>query len=198
MVTRRFGVALHERNSLFDAVQPIAPGDALRTHLEVYLPLVLSIQTEKARAELIVAPVLVEAVRLSLGPTSFFSGSEFPADPAEGLTGTLDFVLSRSPEQYFVCAPVLAVVEAKNDDFRRGYGQCLAAMVGAQRFNERETSDLGPIYGAVTTGTNWRFLKLVGPDAWIDRREYYIQDLEQILGILIHMTSSAAALVDLP
>jgi hypothetical protein len=41
------------------------------------------------------------------------------------------------------------------------------------------------IYGAVTTGTNWRFLLLVGSTIAIDATEYHISQIGKILGILL-------------
>lgn len=41
-----------------------------------------------------------------------------------------------------------------------------------------------PIYGSVTTGTTWKFLKLVGQVIEIDLSEYYLSNVNKILGIL--------------
>ncbi len=47
--------------------------------------------------------------------------------------------------------PLLAVVEAKQEDFVKGWGQCLAEMVAAQKLNAGVTPQ-PTIYGIVTTG----------------------------------------------
>ncbi len=52
------------------------------------------------------------------------------------------------------------LVEAKRDNLNSGLRQCIAQMVAAQRFNEAYHHPLPTIYGSVTTGTAWRFLKL--------------------------------------
>ena len=58
-------------------------------------------------------------------------------------------------------------------------------MIAAQLFNEREGNAIDSIYGAVTTGEIWKFLKLVGAVASIDLSDYYIvRDVPKILGIL--------------
>ncbi len=60
-------------------------------------------------------------------------------------------------------------------------------MFAAQQFNQREGQAIDTIYGAVTTGEIWKFLKLVGTTASIDLTDYYISpNLNKILGILIH------------
>lgn len=47
---------------------------------------------------------------------SLFSGREFNVDAARGLSGYCDFLISRSPEQLVIESPVIALVEAKNDN----------------------------------------------------------------------------------
>ena len=68
-----------------------------------------------------------------------------------------------------IVAPVITIVEAKNESIRSGLGQCIAEMVAAQLFNEQKGQLIPTIYGAVTTGSLWRFLTLEGTIAHIDR-----------------------------
>ena len=60
-------------------------------------------------------------------------------------------------------------------------------MVAAQIFNEREGTSLETIYGAVTTGSEWKFLQLEQKAVTIDSRLYYLAEIEKILGILLHI-----------
>jgi hypothetical protein len=78
-------------------------------------------------------------------------------------------------------------VEAKNDNLRTGFGQCIAAMAAAQEFNQKAGTTGAAVYGAVTTGSAWRFLRLLETEATIDLHEYYIVDLARIIGILGHI-----------
>jgi len=57
-------------------------------------------------------------------------------------------------------------------------------MVAAQIFNQRNEEAIKSIYGAVTTGTDWKFFKLTDKTIWIDKRDYFINEVSQILGIL--------------
>jgi hypothetical protein len=100
------------------------------------------------------------------------------------LNGICDFIISRSPEVLIITAPVVLVVEAKKENINAGLGQCIAEMVAAQIFNERQNQNITSIYGTVTTGTNWRFLKLENQVVSIDLSEYYLRDISKILGIL--------------
>ena len=129
--------------------------------------------------------MLLDIWRYAQGQISLFSGTEFTVDEAQGLTGYCDYILSRSKEQLIINAPVVMIVEAKNENIKGGLGQCVAEMIAAQRFNEREGNAIDTIYGAVTTGEIWKFLKLVGAVASIDLSDYYIvRDVSTILGIL--------------
>ncbi len=89
------------------------------------------------------------------------------------------------PEQYFITAPILAVVEAKNENMSSGLGQCVAEMVAVRLFNERNNQPIVKVYGVVTTGTNWRFLVLENNQLMIDTEEYYIKKINKILWILV-------------
>ena len=93
--------------------------------------------------------------------------------------------MSNSREQLFISTPILAIVEAKNENLKAGLGQCTAEMVAAQLFNQQEGKEISIIYGAVTTGTVWQFLKLENKVVSIDLTEYFIRDIQKILGILI-------------
>lgn len=86
----------------------------------------------------------------------------------------------------FVLLPffVIALVEAKNDNIQSGLGQCIAEMVAAQLFNQQKENEIKTVYGSVTTGTNWKFMRLSGQIIEIDLNEYFINDVKKILGIL--------------
>jgi len=116
---------------------------------------------------------------------SLFSGTDFNVDFEKGLNGICDFIISLSPEQLFISAPVITLVEAKNDNIKSGLGQCVAEMIAAQLFNEREGNEIKPIYGVVTTGELWKFLKLEGKLVSIDLSNYPVGNANKILGILM-------------
>ena len=149
--------------------------------------LALAIDTEKARSEFIIAPVLAELRRMNRGIFSLFSGVEFDVDSSRGLNGYCDFILTRSPLQSVLTAPVVAIAEAKNDNIRTGLGQCIAAMVAAREFNAKSSTGITVVHGVVTTGSAWKFLRLAGSDLTMDQHEYYINELARIVGILTHI-----------
>jgi len=150
-----------------------------------------AINTEKARSEFIIAPILLELRRQHRGRFALFSGVEINADASRGLNGVCDFVLARSPTQHVMSAPLMAIIEAKNDNPRTGLGQCIAAMAAAQIINrEAGSTSQAFVYGASTTGSVWQFLKLRGADVSIDLHEYRIDRLDKVLGILGHIVEA--------
>jgi len=183
----RLQLLIDETQNLFSTVEEVKVSDLLVAILEENVPLALAIDTEKARSEMIVAPILIDVRKVLNRQISLFSGVEFNVAPEKGLEGRCDFIISRSPEQLFITAPVITIVEAKNDNIKSGLGQCVAEMVAAKMFNERGENGISTIYGAVTTGSLWRFLKLVDGTVYIDLKEYHISHTGKIWGILLNM-----------
>lgn len=179
-----FGLVIHESSGLFANVQEQECSDLLSTILRENVDLAVAISSEKARSEMIISPILLEIRRKFNYEISFFSGVDFTVDSQRGLNGFCDFILSLSSEQLLVRSPVIVLVESKNENLRSGLAQCIAEMVAAQLFNERGGNKIKAIYGSVTIGTIWQFLKLEGNVVSIDLSEYYIKDIKRILGIL--------------
>ncbi len=188
----KFGLGIDERQDLFSATAALEVPGYLRQLLDEWAPAALAMNTEKARSEMIIAPILMAAVRLAPPPVSLFSGVTFDVDKDQGLNGACDYLVTRSAERFYISHPVVAVVEAKKEDLPGGLGQCVAAMVAARLYNEREGSPRRTVFGAVTSGSNWRFLKLEDKTVFIDRPEYYLDRVGQILGILVRLMTAPA------
>mgnify|MGYP007070989819 CR=1 FL=1 len=185
-------VTVREDLDLFADVAPVPVSLHLQETLRENVPLALAISTEKARSEMIIAPVLIEARRQLGRAVSLFSGVEFNVDAQRGLVGTCDYLFSRSPEQLTIDVPVVAIVEAKNDNIKSGIAQCLAEMIAAQTFNEQRKHPVSVVHGVVTTGSIWKFLRVAGTSAQIDATEYYLRELDRIMGVLLHMLRPTA------
>jgi hypothetical protein len=190
-LVKDFGLIIQESSNLFANIPSAQPSQTLVTLLQENVDLAVAINTEKARSELIIAPVLLEIRRQLNAQISLFSGTDFTVDSDRGLSGVCDFILSKDPEQLFIRVPVVTIVEAKNENLKSGFAQCIAEMIAAQLFNQQEGNHTTDIYGVVTIGTTWRFLKLDQTTVEIDLSEYYIKnDLEKILGILLNALES--------
>ncbi|BAZ82299.1 hypothetical protein PN497_18380 [Sphaerospermopsis kisseleviana CS-549] len=186
-VVNKFSLKIIEKVDLFANTPEKECSVILDTILKTNVPLALAINTEKARSEMIIAPVLIEIKNQFTEEISLFSGVDFNVEPEQGLNGVCDFIISKSPEQLFINAPVVTIVEAKNENIKLGLGQCVAEMIAAQLFNHKEGNYIDTIYGVVTTGNMWKFLKLQNQEIYIDLSEYYIKDIKIILGILIQI-----------
>jgi hypothetical protein len=191
-VKQMFGLRVVEIPDVFAAVAPVPVSPLLHAVLQESLPLGLAIGTEKARSEMIVAPVLVEVRRQCAHQISLHSGNDFSVDPARGLRGAFDFLLCRSAEQFEIEAPVVTVVEAKSENLKVGLGQCVALMVAVRLFNQKQKNEVPAVYGAITAGNIWMFLRLEQDVVTIDLAEYYIKEVERIVGILVGMVRPAA------
>lgn len=183
-VCKRFGLQL-SRQDLFAGVEPLVVPGWLREMLDHGMPFAFG--SEKARSEFIVAPVLLACGTYranSKQAIAIYSGQRLDVDMARGLVGECDFIVSRNVPLPVMQAPIVTIVEAKKHDIEAGLGQCVAQMLGASLFNQQADSAIETIFGCVTTGEDWQFLKLEGSTICIDSRRYYIVDVGIILGVL--------------
>jgi hypothetical protein len=148
-----FDLTIREISDLFITVPEVECSEHLMTTLHETVNLAVAINTEKARSEMIIAPVLLELRRQLKNRIGLFSGIDFTVDLNQGLNGICDFIISKNTEQLFISAPVVTVVEAKNENLKAAFGQCIAEAIAAQIFNQREGNELAAIYGVVTIGT---------------------------------------------
>ena len=186
-VEEQFGLMVTTRDPLFRGVAAVPAGDDVHRTLDTFGQLALSVNTEKARSEWLIAPVLGELWIRARSTICLLSGVDFTFDKETGLTGVVDYLIGNGPQISYVKAPILAVVEGKNESIPSGQGQCAAEMVAALRYNQMKKSAIDTVYGLVTTGTNWRFHRLRGTELAIDPHEYLSGDVDQILGILLHI-----------
>jgi len=186
-VKQDLGVKLIEKEHLFSEIKSVEISPFLLEILKENVPLARAINTEKARSELIIANILVEIRKILKHQISLFSGIEFNVDKEKGLNGFCDFIISASQEQLILNRPIITLVEAKNENIINGLGQCIAEMVAASIFNQAENNPLKALYGVVTTGTVWKFLKMENMNVFIDLDEYSIEHPDKIIGILLEM-----------
>lgn len=183
-VVSHFGLTWEPTPNLFADAAPVPPGPEFTAWFRLGSPLATTINNEKARSEWLIAPVLGEFWRRYAGQISLFSGVEFPADPPAGLTGYCDFLICRSPQRPDIVSPIVFVVEAKREDINAGLGQCIAGMVGAERFNRARGTPSDPVFGCITTGSVWKFLRLSHATLTFDLNEYTVSQVDMLLGIL--------------
>lgn len=193
-VVTEFALKYEEKERIFEGVGSVEPSPWLNETLDFNLPLAIAIGSEKARSEMLIAPIIWEMKRRHGSGISIFSGREFNVDASRGLTGFVDFLIAKAKAQAFIGLPVVVLVEAKKSDLASGYGQCAAEMVAAQIKNSQpEASEVQfllekGILGIITSGTVWQFLHLKGQELVLDLVEYSLDELPTLLGILEEFT----------
>jgi hypothetical protein len=187
-ITKAFNLTIHDQSYMFVDIAEVPITPLLQETLQENVPLALASNTEKSRSEMIISPILIELRKHLNHQISLFSGIDFTVDSEKGLNGNCDYIISRSTELLLLKAPVVMLVEAKKENLNAGLGQCIAEMLAARIYNEREQDQSinhnQPIFGVVTSGTNWKFLKLQEQIISIDLDEYYLSNICKILGIL--------------
>jgi hypothetical protein len=170
------------KQPLFPNIEEIPISDWLKKTLAITMT--LSLNSEKARSEGIVAPFLFELQACNPDKIMLFSGEALDIDSQQGLNGECDFILSQNPHSTTIDAPIFCIVEAKQHIIEKNLGQCVAQMIGAREFNQIENTPINILFGAVTTGEIWQFLKLEDKTIYTDINRYYIENTNKIMGIL--------------
>ncbi len=182
---RKFSDTFHIQdkvNPFFNHITEVSPSSDLQDQIERSFQKPLS--TEKERSEKLIFPILDEWQRINHDRFTVYSGDRFDVDKEQGLNGECDFLLSLHPPKMLIEAPVFALIESKNRDIESGTGQCAAQMYAARVFNEQRGNPVSMIYGCVTNGKVWQFLRLEKETLYIDQDQYYLIELPKILGIL--------------
>jgi hypothetical protein len=174
---------------LFDGVQisPVEPSKWLVEAIERGAD--FSLNTEKAKSEFIIAPVLNELYQNNKTVFAVYSGFNFNVDVEKGLQGFCDFLLAKLPLNIVPDTPIIAVVEAKlNDVITSAVPQCAAEMYATRLWNEKQGAEIQTIYGTVTTGDKWLFLRYKNEDIIeVDKVSYTLKDLSELLGVWQHI-----------
>ena len=160
--------------------QPFSVPEAFQKELDYVLQNVDVRMSEAALSEFLIAPILKEVWRhyndvlLLWSHVSLTAGEEFDGYPDYLFTKRTALGMVREK-------PYLLVIEAKKDDFEGGWGQCLAALLAAQKINGDEQLIL---HGAVSNGHGWQFGKLQRQQFVLDPRLFTISDLTDLFAAL--------------
>ena len=178
----------------YNQIQPIPPGNGLVESLEFDLQYHPGILSKYALCERIIYPILREAWKRH---PKLEVWSHIPIQVDEDLSGVPDYLIGRKSPRGFqrLEIPLLAIVEAKKEDYVTGWGQCLAAMVAAQKLN----SDIEPlpiVYGMVTTGRGWEIGQLSDQTVTIQPFNLSFTQLSLLLGVLDHVFAECEAQLD--
>jgi len=178
----KFGIRT-DRRQLFQRqkTKPVAPSPWILETLT--LNELMPKTTEKAVSELVIAPVLLEVVSKNRDLLTLFSGEDLTADRLRGLNGEVDFIMLKTPKALEMKAPIINVTEAKlNQAMERAISQTAAQMTGAWVYNQKHGENTDHIFGVITNGSAWLFLKLENDVITADTEEYSISNLPELLG----------------
>lgn len=133
--------------------------------------------SEDAICENLIYPVLKEVWKPYRSKLTLWSHETLIYD--EDLSGIPDYTVTRrNPLGTIVFdKPYFLMVEAKQDKFEEGWGQCLAEMIAVQRINDDFVSD---VFGIVSNGKIWQFGKLIADVFTRNKNLYVIQDLDKL------------------
>ena len=165
---KQFGIK-NFRKELFQHTTSVLPSERLVFDIDEIKE--LQLRSEKSKSEWIVVPILRELRNRNEKFFTIYSGENLNANEAVGLKGECDFILAKDVGSYEMNLPIIQVVEAKKNDIDIGIPQCAAQLLGAKIFNESNGVKIDCIYGCVTTGDDWLFMKLEN-DLMIDTKKY--------------------------
>ncbi|MCU0446641.1 MAG: hypothetical protein MUE85_17175 [Microscillaceae bacterium] len=161
---------------------PIKAPDYLRSELEYVMTHIPYKVSEAAIRENILYPVLKEVFKRYDDSLMLWANKSISYN--KELSGMPDYILAKQSERGKIIfgKPLLAVVEAKKDDFEGGWAQCLLEMYTIQKINGKPEL---PIYGIVSNGDNWEFGKLENTLFTENEKFYTIQQLDELFAIVV-------------
>ena len=174
---------------LFPKIDVVQPSACLVESLRRSSVMVLT--NEKTKLERVVSPILLEIAQAYTENFSFFSGELLDVNEADDLVDECDFFFTLQPPRPYVDAPIVAMIKSKDEDLEWGVAQCAAQMYAAKLYNETEGKVMPTIFGCVTDGTEWQFVKLENDVFHLDNR--VITDLPSILGVWHQILKSLLA-----
>ena len=134
--------------------------------------------SEDARKQAIIAPILLEVCEI----TETQLNIEYPISVSDQLKGSLDYYINKSES--------LLVIEAKQADLSRGFTQLAVELIALDQWINSEKPML---YGAVTTGEDWRFAIYKRQEKEIieDIKLYRVpEELTELVKILVAIVSN--------
>ena len=177
-VSKKFKIDVRMER-LFENIKRVEPSSWLKESLQ--FAEMMPLTNEKSKSERIVSPILLEVVKSYSTQITLFSGENIDIQPENDLSGECDFFFGLHPPKPFIDTPIISLTEAKDEDMELGIGQCAAQMYGARLFNEADGKNIPVIYGCVTNGLEWQFLKLYNNCFYVDKKVY--TDLSELLGV---------------
>jgi hypothetical protein len=178
---KEFGLE-QDKVQLFKPIPKLKPSKHLMVDISDGLEMPKN--TEKARSENLVSPILREIYRRNKKKMTLFPGYGLQVDVEKGLNGNCDCIIAGRGNIVELTNPIICLVEAKNGVIEDGYGQCGAEMYAARIYNEELGTPIPEVFGVITNGDDWQFVMLKDNLLVFDEKTISVARLPQILGIL--------------
>lgn len=190
-VLKEFQITYTVNNFIIETEFPIS--DYFREDLETVIQEGAFDCSESAICENLIYPILKEVWKQYLKNFIIWSHKTLTCD--EKLSGVPEYIVSRKSQLGNVVfdKPYFILIEAKQDDFDWGWGQCIAEMVAAQRLNDRPDRE---IFGIVSTGRFWQFGKLKENLFTRNRTSYVIDDLDKVFAAVNYIFKECESLLE--
>jgi hypothetical protein len=169
---------------------PRAPSESFLQDLEFSRTNFDIFSSEASRCEAVIFPLLREACKAFVTNYSLWSHKSIAATADPKLTGTPDYIIAHRSElgKNVLGFPLVLIAEAKQNNFTKGWGQCLAELVAAQALNDHPGQ---PIYGIVTDAEVWQFGKLTEKKFTRNLSRALIDDIEEVFGAVYRLLELA-------
>jgi hypothetical protein len=151
-VARKFDIEVANKTA-FVSQKEIKILDTLLVILTENINDDISFINETTICERIISPIL-NIVSRNYEQLNVWSHVPYNIDEKQGLVGEPDYLIAPRTKYGSMAKPSLCVIEAKRDDFDKGWAQAMAEMVASSLL------DAKICYGIVTTGKIWEFGKL--------------------------------------
>jgi len=151
-VARKFDIEVANKTA-FVSQKEIKILDTLLVILTENINDDISFINETTICERIISPIL-NIVSRNYEQLNVWSHVPYNIDEKQGLVGEPDYLIAPRTKYGSMAKPSLCVIEAKRDDFEKGWAQAMAEMVASSLL------DAKICYGIVTTGKIWEFGKL--------------------------------------
>lgn len=174
-VIKKFQIKYVQANFMLEVEFPVK--ESFKEELDLLFTDGVIDNSEDAICETLIYPVLKEVWKPYRNKLTLWSHETLIYD--EDLSGIPDYIVTqRNPLGTIVFdKPYFLAVEAKQDKFEEGWGQCLSEMIAVQLINDDLETD---VFGIVSNGKIWQFGKLNNGVFTRNKNLYVIQDLEKL------------------
>ncbi len=175
---------IHYQEMDFEIIKTATLNEAVRQDIFFTLKEVAYDVSEAAICENLIYPVLKEAWKQYADIFAIWSHASLEYD--DELTGIPDYLISKrsSLGKIIFDSPLLAVVEAKKDNFSAGWAQCALEMLAMQKINKDPEL---PIYGLVSNGEIWEIAMLQNQQFIFYNKRFVIEELDILFNVLISL-----------